>query len=230
MGLLTSISARNFMCYREETTIPLAQATYIAGANNSGKSTFLRALQCFFDSGKFLPENLNKTVVAARREGANRSDITVGFDLTLTSGKARQKRLIGKYGKTLQVSKAFTFREISRTIAVEYSLNKGKRQAYDSLDADAQALLEAVSVSYIHPQEGAELLRRAQDKFKERLFANWGRHASVATTISKVQADWDELRKTANQYLSAALTENVKKIWPGSETKVIGLLEIRTTC
>lgn len=90
----------------------------------------------------------------------------------------------------------------------------------DDVDPDLQHLLRSAAVSYIHPQEGAALLRKAQEKFKKRLFSNWGRHPSVANRLKEAQSEWEKLRQTANDYLSAALTDRLRKIWPDSDTKV----------
>jgi energy-coupling factor transporter ATP-binding protein EcfA2 len=219
MGLMTEIKIRNFMGFREPVSIKLSQSTYFVGANNSGKSTILKAMVCFFDSNEFRHDKLNKSEQASRGGGANRSEITVGFDLSLIS-IAKKKRLSRKYGDILEITKTFTVKEISRNIVVEYSCGNEKKKPFEELDADVQALLKAVRISYLHPQEGPELLLRAQSKFKERLFANWGRHASMAKNIGEAQAKWEELRTLATDYLSSALTESVQRLWPGSETKV----------
>lgn len=219
MSLLTSLTVRNFKCFRNEVTIPLQQATYLVGANNSGKTSFLTALRCFFETAAFSPEYLNKTERAGRREGSNRADISVRFDLTNIPGKARKRRMVAEHGDQLLVRKSLTWREVSATVYVEYTIGR-KTGTYEDLPTDVRELIDSVSISYIHPQEGAELLRRAQAKFKERLFQNWGRHVSVADTLKAVQDKWDTLRKTANTYLSATLTERLRAIWPESETKV----------
>ena len=219
MGIIKSITVRNFRGIRQEISIPLTQATYLVGPNNSGKTTILSALHCFVESSAFSPDYLNKTERAGKKEGSLRSDIALTFDLALVTGKERKKRMTDLYGSDLTIRKSFTWREISRTTQVNFLL-QGKASSFDELPSDVQALIHSLTVSYIHPQEGAELLRKAQDKFKQRLFANWGRHQSVAEKLKTVQSDWDELRKTASSYLSAALTERLRSIWPDSTTKV----------
>jgi hypothetical protein len=220
MPIVKSISIRNFRCIRQETPVPLSQSTYLVGPNNSGKTTVLAALQCFVDSSAFSPDFLNKSERASKKEGSLRCDIALTFDLSLVTGKERKKRMIDTHGPELTVRKTFTWREISRTTQVGYSIPKGKTVPFDELQEDIQAVIRSLTVSYIHPQEGADLLRKAQEKFKQRLFANWGRHPSVAEKLKTVQADWNQLRSTASSYLSAALTDRLRSIWPDSSTKV----------
>ena len=123
----------------------------------------------------------------------------------------------------LEVRKGFSWREATNTVIIEYRLPNDKEPySRESLPRDVRDILSAISISYIHPQEGSELLKKAQDKFKQRLFHNWGRHASVADKVKKIESEWDELRNTANSYLSSALSTRLKEIWPAAE--VIGEL------
>lgn len=220
MNFLKKISVQNFRCIRQETVLSLSQGTYLVGANNSGKTAFLAALRCFFDSDLYCPNDLNKTEFTAKKSGFNTSEISIEFDLTVVEGKVRKKRMVDAYGDRLKIKKLFTYREASDTINIEYEVGLGKVQFFDKLDKDVQDILKAVSISYIHPQEGGDLLAKAQDKFKQRLFHNWGRHASVSEQLKDLQVKWDELRTTANSYLSAALTESLRKFWPGSSTVI----------
>ncbi len=221
MGLLQKIEIRNFKCFRDWVVIDLNQSTYLAGANNSGKTGILAGLASFFDTAYFRADFINKTELSARRPGFNRSEIKVTFDLSLITGKGRRDRMIERYGDSLVVSKQFVWREASDTVSITYGAPSGNEPCnLEDLDSDVKHLLASVSVSYIHPQEGIELLRRAQDKFKRRLFHNWGRHASVAERVDDAQKKWAQLRQTANSYLSAALTTKLKEIWPGAEVKV----------
>lgn len=220
MPFLKKVTVRNFKCFRKETTIDLEQATYLVGPNNAGKTALLAAIRCFFDTSVFSGDDLNKTEFAAKQEGFNRAEIAVEFDLNVATGKTRREFLKGKYGPTLTVRKSFIFREATGTLIVEYQIGAKTYSFFDAIEKDAQEVLGAVAISYIHPQEGEELLRRAQEKFKQRLFNNWGRHASVSGQLQELQEKWNELRKTANSYLSSTLTESLKKIWPHSTTKV----------
>ncbi len=219
MALIKSIKVRNFRCFRQLPQIEMKQATYLIGINNSGKTALLSAIHCFFDSDAFKSEYLNKTEFAAKKEGYNRSDITLEFDLYQVTGKTRKRRMQEQYGTTLTIRKSFTFREISQTIVVQYNINGGIFE-FDGLDEDIRRMLSAVAISYIHPQEGNLLLAQAQEKFKARLFNNWGRHVSVSEHLRELQDQWDKLRKITNTYLSTTLTSNLKEIWPHSTTKV----------
>lgn len=221
MPFLKKITVRNFKCFRKETSIDLEQATFLVGPNNAGKTALLAAIRCFFDTTVFSGSgDLNKTEFAAKQEGFNRADITIEFDLNIATGKTRKERLTAKYGAHLAVRKSFTYREATGTVVVEYQVGEEAYAYFDAMDKEAQEVLSAVSISYIHPQEGDELLRKAQAKFKQRLFNNWGRHASVSEQLQELQQKWNELRKTANSYLSHTLTERLKTIWPHSTTKV----------
>jgi len=219
MGIIDEVRIRNFKCFRTEVRIPLTQGTYLAGPNNSGKTAILEALRCFFDDAAFKASYINQTELAAKRKGSNRSDIAVVLNLGAVSGKDRKKRLQDAYGGTLNVRKAISWREATETTSVDYFCN-GQRFVWESLPPDVRGLIESISVSYIHPQEGAELLAKAQDKFKQRLFQNWGRHASVAEQVKSIEVEWDGLRATANSYLSSALTTRLREIWPNAEVVV----------
>ena len=220
MPFLKKVTVKNFKGFRKETSIDLEQVSFLVGPNNSGKTALLAAIRCFFDTSVFSGRDLNKTEFAAKQEGYNRAEITIDFDLTLAHGKTRLEKLTAKYGTVLSVRKSLLYRETTDTVGVEYHIGGKTVELFEALDPDAQEVLKAVSVSYIHPQEGDELLHKAQEKFKQRLFNNWGRHVSVAEQLDELQKKWNELRKTANTYLSSTLTENLKKIWPHSTTKV----------
>lgn len=219
MGILTSVRARNFKCFRDLPSISLNQGTYFVGPNNAGKTAVLQAINCFFDSSAYSPTYLNRTELSRRQSGFNRSDITLTFDLTLVTGRVRHDRMIGRYGNQLEITKSFTWREQSDSVLITYSVNDETTE-FEGLDEDIKHLLGSIAISYIHPQEGAELLRKAQEKFKKRLFHNWGRHSSVSDRLASVQESWNELRNTANAYLSRTLTERLRDIWPNSDVKI----------
>ena len=219
MPFIKQIQLRNFRCFRRQTDVTFDQATYLIGINNSGKTALLSAINCFFDESSYQPGFLNRTEFVAKKEGYNRSDITITFNITLIAGVTRKKRMLNSYGQDLKIRRSFTYREVSGIVVNDYFINDTS-YPFDNLDSDIQDILNAVSISYIHPQEGENLLLQAQEKFKARLFHNWGRHASVAGKLRDLQKKWDELKKTANTYLSASLTSNIQKIWPNSSTKV----------
>ncbi len=201
--------------------MPLTQGTYLAGPNNSGKTAILEALRCFFDGGAFDASYINRTELTAKQEGYNRSDITVVLDLGVVTGKDRQRKMKEQHGDQLLFRKAISWREATNTINIEYSLaGDVETYSWETLPRDVRDVLSAISVSYIHPQEGFELLKKAQDKFKQRLFHNWGRHASVAEQVKAIESEWDALRSTANSYLSSALSARLREIWPAAEVIV----------
>lgn len=220
MPLLKAINIRNFKCFRRAIRIPFEKSTYVVGINNSGKTALLKALDCFFNSESYRAEFLNKTEYAARKEGANRSEIIIEIDTNEIPAAKLKQRLLENYGNTLKIKKRFIFKEISKEINVDYSVDGGANQSFDELPQDIRTILLAFSISYIHPQEGAALLQKAQNKFKKRLFSNWGRHRSFSEKLKEIQNKWDEFRAHANLYLSGALTSKLKQIWPHSNTKV----------
>lgn len=213
------MKARNFKCFRDLAEIRLNQGTYLIGPNNAGKTAVLQAISCFFDSGAYSPAFLNRTELSSRKAGFNRTDITLTFDLKLVTGRVRHERMTSRYGSQLEITKSFTWRELSDNVLISYTI-EGDTYDFEGLDNDIKHLLNSIAISYIHPQEGAELLRKAQEKFKKRLFHNWGRHSSVSDRLASVQHSWDELRNTANAYLSRTLTERLRDIWPQSDVKI----------
>ncbi|MCG8608180.1 AAA family ATPase, partial [bacterium] len=219
MKLLSKLKIRNFKCFRDWTSFDLHQSTYLAGANNSGKTAVLAAIDCFFNDEKFSQDLINRTELTSRKEGYNRSEIRVTFDLTSVTGSVRGPRMVSSHGRSLEITKSFTWREASG-VSIEYRVGNSSPRGFDDLDGDVQHMLKSVAVSYIHPQEGVELLKRAQDKFKQRLFHNWGRHSSVAERVNEVQEKWVELRMTANNYLSSALSARLRDLWPGAEVQI----------
>lgn len=216
---LRAVSIRNFKCFRQEVTVELGPSTYLIGPNNAGKTALLEAVRCFFDSTAYAPELINRTEFAAKKEGFNRSDIRMTIGTNGITGQRRGKRIRDEWGDEIQITKSFTWREASGTLSIEYEI-AGDRYRPDELPDDIGGVLNAVSLSYVHPQEGAALLARAQDKFKQRLFHNWGRHASVAERVNALQDKWEDLRAVANTYLSAALSTRLKDIWPNAEVRV----------
>ena len=51
---LLSVKIKNFRCYKEEITISLSQLTALIAKNDTGKSSILDALDCFFNKDKLL--------------------------------------------------------------------------------------------------------------------------------------------------------------------------------
>ncbi|MFH0755907.1 MAG: AAA family ATPase [Bacteroidota bacterium] len=219
MALLKRISIANFKCYRKEISFDLNKSSFFIGANNSGKSAILKAIHCFFDDRQFNSEFINKTELRAKASGYNKSTIRIEFNLEELSTKSLKEKLIRAYPELQTITKTFTFREKSKTIQIEYLINE-KTYDFDDLDESMVDFLSRINVSYIHPQESAELLIKAQEKLKLRLLSNWGRNASLAEIIKQLQTQWAELRNRANPYLSNGLTQSLQEIWPGCKTTV----------
>lgn len=221
MNILSSIRLKNFKCFRKEVTIDLSQATFLVGVNNSGKTAVLEGINCFFNDDAFKQDFLNKTEFTSKQAGYNRSEISIFINTAALRGLKPQRirRIKNKYGNSIEIKKLITLKEATGRIEISYRID-GQLMAYETVDPDIKSIIEAVSVSYIHPQEGTALLERAQEKFKARLFQNWGRHASVSEHLRLVQQQWDEMRRKANEYLSSSLTHKLRAIWPGSSTKV----------
>ena len=225
MAILDSVEIENFRCFRRPVAMALAGATYLVGVNDSGKTSVLSALRCFFDSNAYDPAFLNQAERAARRKAFNRTRIAVTFDLSALPNGRRRLRLIEAYGKKIKIDKFFTTPEISRVVAVEYAAKPARAKTakpvpFDDLEKDVRDLLNGVSLSYIHPQEGEKLLAEAQEKLKTRLLTNWGRHATISNSLKKLEERWNDLRATADSYLSSALTESLQGTWPGSKISI----------
>lgn len=220
MGLLKEIQLKNFMCFREETALSFSKATYLIGSNNSGKTAILLAFRCFFDEELFKDEAfLNRTEFVGKGSAHNKSVISITFDLEAIQTKTLKQRLIKKYGNLLTVTKCFTYKRVANKITVDYEIG-GNKCSTDNIPDDIKKVLSAIHLTYLHPQEGKELLGRAQAKLKDRLLLNWGRKGEMTQSLQKFKISWDSLRKNANIYLSKALTRSLQDIWIGSVIKI----------
>lgn len=213
MNLISKIEVRNFKCFRAWNEFNLDSSSYFIGANNSGKSAVLLAIDCFFNPENFKSDFINKTELRGRLPGYNKSEIKIIFELkSIEKSETLKKRLIKNYGSTIEINRTFTYKEITDRVVLSVEV-QGKEYEYDDLDQDLQKLLSRISVSYIHPQESKELLSNAQLKLKKRLLNNWGRSSQLSDTLKNLQDSWDELRSKANNYLSAGLTNSLQDIW-----------------
>lgn len=222
MAIISALRVKNFKCFREEVQVSFTDSSYLIGANNAGKSSILKALQCFFDEDLYVESYINSTEFTARKTGYNRSEITVILDRSAVKGATRQKQYKKDYSAYIEFKKTFTYKEISNTIDINYYIDGNHINPESHLPKYNLIFntIEAISLSYIHPQEGVQLLSKAQEKFKTRLFYNWGKHASVAEQIKSVEEKWAELRSLANSYLSSTLTTQLREIWPEAEVLI----------
>jgi len=210
--LLKKIKLDNFECFKESTEFELASATLFIGENNAGKSSIFRALCLFFDELEFEVGFLNKTRHLAKKKGSNISEITITFDLSALKMKAFKKRLL-KFNKKIEIL-PITIRYIYReSYTDEIFLINGKKQIFEELDPDIKTLIESVKINYLHPQQGNELLEKAQEKLRNRLLDNWGRNKKLSQELNNLEKEWDHYRGMANGYLSEILSEKVKKFW-----------------
>lgn len=219
MALIKKISITNFKCYRKEIEFDLNKSSFFIGANNSGKSAVLKALHCFFDDNQFKSEFINKTELKSKSAGYNKSVIAIEFSINELPTKTLRDKLLKTFSDSLILTKTFTYREKSKTINIEYKVDE-KNFEYEDLDDILIDFLSRINVSYIHPQESAELLQKAQEKLKLRLLSNWGRNVALADIIKQLQSAWNDLRNKANPYLSNGLTQSLQEIWPGCKTTV----------
>src|SRR3989344_3552975 len=233
MTLLKEIEIENFKCFRKPPVkISLGQGSYLIGPNNSGKTAILAAIRVFFGQLQFTEELLNKTVYAAKKGGYNASSIGITFNIdAITRARRQKKQLQLEFGSWFKVTKYFKYQPISQLTKVSYEIIGEKKpsiQSYDSREEfdtqqpEISKILNHVHISYIHPQEGRELILNVQKKLKERLLLNWGRSALGGLTVSldELRTAWKNVREDTTKELSRSLSNNVQRLWPGSKTFV----------
>lgn len=219
MYLLNRITIKNFKSFREKTIFNLADGSYFIGANNSGKSTVLSAARFFFNDEIFTDESfINKTAFLSKKLGSNIVEITVDFNTEALRTKKLKQDLNKKYGTVISVTKIFSISTETKLVTRTYKING--QNVLMSLPEEVIKLMNSVKVTYLHPQEGQELLVNAQEKLRKRLLENWGRGFNITQSIKKLQEAWDDLRVKANTYLSGSLTDNLQEIWPESEVTI----------
>ena len=222
MNLLSKIEVANFKCFGKKISLPLTQGTYLTGVNNSGKTSILEAIRFFFDTYIYTDESyLNKTLYSARRKDYNRSTISLEFNLNALTTRTAKSNLIASYGETLKITKHTSITDTTKKITTIYEI-PGKNLFDDELPIELQKFLEGIKIIYIHPQEGKELLQKAQAKLRDRLLANWGRgsHQDLTKNLRKLEKNWNDLRVSAKSYLSTSLTASLQEIYPDSEATI----------
>lgn len=219
MYLLTKITIKNFRGFREKIICNLKNGSYLIGPNNSGKTSVLNAMRFFFDEGFAVDENfINKSSFLSKGKETNRAEITIEFDLDSLTSKKLKNDLIKKYKKhDLSISKIITIATETKVVFRSYKVNDEK---YTNLPEEIERLISSVKLTYLHPQEGKELLQNGQKKLRQRLLANWGRNSNITSSLTELQRAWDDLRKKTNKYLSGALTENLQNMWEGSSAAI----------
>lgn len=220
MGLLNSIEIKNFECFREETSFNFSDATFFIGENNSGKSSIFRAICLFFDKLEFNINHLNKTAYKSKRRDSKICEIAIKFDLSFLRINAFKQRLIKYNNKQNLLS--ITARFIYKTPSYEKEfIVAGEKFTYEKLNEDIQKLItDSVRINYIHPQQGAELLAKAQEKLQKRLLDNWGRSSTFSRELNQLDIGWGKYKNHANTYLSDLLTDKVKSFWGKGKVKI----------
>jgi len=218
MHIITAVTIKNFKNFKDETKFTLGDANYFIGPNNSGKTAVLQAIQLFFDDDKFSSEYINATKYKAKKGERNVVKIEIEFDTTYLKSK-NLRQVQKKYGPKIVIGKEYKYLPSLYQPKIEYSINGGKIKELPEI---VSKFISKVHVVYLHPQQGAELLQKAQDKLKERLLNNWGRGRApnVTRKFQEIQKKWLEFRKEANSYLSQFLTDSVQSSWPHSETNI----------
>jgi len=161
MSLISSVTIKNFKCFRNKTQINLSQGTYLIGINNAGKTAILQAIYFFFNSNLYENESyLNRTAYLAKKAGYNQTEITIVFNLTELSSKVLKIRLMKLFkGKRAEITKVITFSPSSRNITFNYRVLDSEYDSFEEIDSDTKKLFMSVKVTYIHPQEGKDLTR-----------------------------------------------------------------------
>jgi len=214
MNFIQKISLKNFRGFRAKTSFDLGQLTYVIGVNNAGKTNVLHGLKGFFDDGYFSDASfLNRAEFVAKKSAYNKAELAIDFDLRELTTKTRKTRLIKRYGETLSLTKNIAYTPDSGSIFIEWRVNG---QNVEKLPEDIAWLLKSVKVTYIHPQEGKQLLINVQKRLRQRLLANWGRGAALTHAINELENGWRLMRESASRYLSQALSDSLQSFWPDS--------------
>jgi hypothetical protein len=221
MNLISSIELENFKCFKQKEKVNLLKSSYLIGPNNAGKTAILNGLNFFFDPKFYVDESfLNKTVFLGKGSGFNKTKITLGFNLQAINLKKLGQSLTKQYKSGLSIQKRYTFKTTAKTIVWDYVINNNKPCTEDNLPSEIRQLLSGIKISYLHPQEGKELLNNALRKLRERLLANWGRRPTIANSLDDLQKRWSNFRNQANAYLSKSLTGDIQHLWDGSIVKI----------
>lgn len=218
MSLIEGISLQNFKNFRDKATFDLRQSSYLIGVNNAGKTNIFHGIRAFFNDQYFTDESfLNRISFSRKQSGYNQSQISITFSLEAIKTTSRKVALQKKYGKTITVTKLISFLPISGTIGISWKILKDE---YIDLPPDIDWLFKKIKITYIHPQEGKQLLSMVQARLKQRLLANWGRNAALSHSLQDLQTRWDEMRNSANRYLSQSLSDSLQPFWPDCKVTI----------
>jgi AAA15 family ATPase/GTPase len=226
MALIKRVTIENFECFRDRTSFEFSDATFFIGENNSGKSSVFRAINVFFN-GEFEQKYFNDTKFKGRKDqGWNTCSIKIQFDLSFVRTKALKERLMSNFNKKELIEIERQFKQKGSRVEDEYIINEKRygqvmlNGSQNPITKDVKTLLESVKVNYIHPQQGKELLKNAQESLRTRLLDNWGRRGAVTRDLASLEKVWATYRIDADKYLSELLTEEIKKFWGQGKVKI----------
>jgi predicted ATP-dependent endonuclease of OLD family len=228
---ISSLTIRNLRSI-EEIALPLRNGlTTIVGANSSGKSNILRALELFFtgkiDRRAFVAAlDMPSWIINAKAPSA-RTSIRVEFDLSDRSANRLWKeveKLFNKKGWPLPSRKTLTIiRYFSRGSASGYQCiipTKGTRQSECTELTDlAELLIRRVEYRYVPSLKDlqSDSFRQVSEELKARLLSVWagGDRKEVAEkrdAFQKIRGEIETLIQDAAQGLSDSLKDHFPEV------------------
>lgn len=222
MALLKLVSVENFGGFQYKIEIPLGQSTYLIWTNNSWKTTALKALRVFFDDLPVAVELFNVSRLKGKKAGANIMNIWILLDIDLIQVVAARQRLKKIFTEWfVRIEKTFKYVESSNEVVLEKTtVNGAALDKEQEWHADLIKILYWIAITYIHPQEGEELLIRAQHKLKERLLSRWWQHKKMSSELKRLQTDWANVTDKASKSLASSLNSSIAEIWNWAEVKI----------
>lgn len=228
---ISSLSVRNLRSI-EEVTLDLENSlTTIVGANSSGKSNILRALELFFtgkiDRRSFVaPLDMPTWIINAKAPSA-RTSIRVEFDLSDRGANrlwVEVEHLFNKKGWLLPNQKRITIiRYFSRGSASGYQCiipTKGTRQSEcKELTELAELLIRRVEYRYVPSLKDlqSDSFREVSEELKARLLSFWagGNRKEVTEkreAFQKIRGEIEALIQDSAQGLSASLKDHFPEV------------------
>lgn len=233
MQTIKSITLRNYKCFRKKITFSLSGATYLIGANNSGKSAVLQAIREFFSHTPISKDDLNSTELRAKQAGYNKCEIEISFNLTKIKKESQKiKQLKKEYPNGLVVRKIYTYKESTQEIEALYeiptpavddaSIDPKETTAiqYIELPENVKWFISKHTISYIHPQDSDKLLLEAESKLRKRLINTFGKGSSFIKKMKDLEESWKALKEDASKSLSENLTAALRTVWDDATAKV----------
>lgn len=208
-------------------------ATYLIGANNSGKSAVLHALREFFSHTTISKEDFNNTELRSKQAGHNKCEIEVSFNLSKVKKESQKLRELKKeYPQGLTVRKIYTYKDSTSEIEVLYEIPRLDTNEEPEIPIEPAAVqyieipenirwfLSKHTISYIHPQDSDKLLVEAESKLRKRLINTFGKGASFIKKMKDLEESWRALKEDASKSLSENLTTALQTVWSDATAKV----------